>query len=114
MDEVRLAWELAAVAHGHLNVVEHNKVYAAIGAGDTFVAIAMLVRKLVAAELAVGSDLAARLSGWLVSYSNHPDECHLRVLIGEMRIAQGIPWCAPGGRFRSLTVASRYKPRSGK
>jgi hypothetical protein len=112
VDEVRLAWELAAIAGGHLDAVEHNEVYVAIGAGDTFVAIGMLMRKLAAAELAVGSDLAARLSGWLVSYSDHPDVRHLCGLIDRLSIVEARPGYAPVAPFRSLSVASRYARRN--
>ena len=87
-------------------------MYVAIGAGDTFVAIGMLMRKLAAAELAVGSDLAARLSGWLVSYSDHPDVRHLRSLIDRLSIVEARPGYAPVAPFRSLSVASRYTRRN--
>jgi hypothetical protein len=86
MSDAELAWELADTARGHLDATQRNEIYMAIAVGDAFWAIRLLLRTVVRFELGVGADLLPKLLGWVTSYRDHPEQGHLRHLIGRVRI----------------------------
>jgi hypothetical protein len=84
-EEAELAWALARVADPHLNAVERNRVYVAIGVGDIFGAIDFLIRAVVRQRLALPADLVVRFTAWLDVYAGHDDEPRLRALINQVK-----------------------------
>jgi hypothetical protein len=86
MVDTELAWELADAARGHLDARERNEVYVGIAAGDAFWAVTFLLRTIVRAGLAVRPGLVPKLFRWVAAYDDHPEQAHLRYLIGRIRI----------------------------
>jgi hypothetical protein len=80
-EETSLAWTLADLARPRLSVSERSRVFLAVGAGDTFSAIRMLLKLLSAKQIPLRADLARRLTTWLGAYANHQEEQNLRRLI---------------------------------
>jgi hypothetical protein len=58
-------------------------VFVAIGVGETFGAICLLLDAVTRADAWVEAGLAARLWTWLDAYAGHQDEPRLRLLIGQ-------------------------------
>jgi hypothetical protein len=56
-------------------------VFIAIGVGETFAAICLLVDVITRADARLEARLAARLWTWLDAYAGHDDEPRLRRLI---------------------------------
>jgi hypothetical protein len=81
VEETSLAWTLADLARPRLSVSERSRVFLAVGAGDTFSAIRMLLKLLSAKQIPLRADLAKRLTSWLGAYANHQEEQNLRRLI---------------------------------
>jgi hypothetical protein len=79
--EANLAWTLALAAKPHLDAVERNDVFVAIGAGETFTAIHALLKWVAIKRIPVEPDLARRCVSWLEPYAGHEDERYLRHLI---------------------------------
>ena len=79
--EVELAWALADAAKPQLNARERNDVFAAIGAGETFAAIRVLLKSVATKKICVRPDLAQQCVSWLDSYVGHEHENFLRHLI---------------------------------
>jgi hypothetical protein len=80
-EEAELAWSLAEVASRCLDAVERNNVFVAIGTGETFTAIGLLLGAITREGSRVETRLSARLSTWLGAYAGHDDEPRLRRLI---------------------------------
>lgn len=96
MVDTELAWELAGTARNHLDTRERNEVYVGIASGEPLRAVTFLLQTIVRAGLAVRADVAPKLLQWVASYENHPDQAHLRRLIGRVLIQpldppQGVP-----------------------
>ena len=81
-EEAALAWSLAEVASRYLDAVERNNVFVAIGTGEAFTAIGLLLGAITREGSRVDTRLSARLSTWLDAYAGHDDEPRLRRLIG--------------------------------
>jgi hypothetical protein len=81
--EADLAWALALAAKPHLNVVERNGVFVAIGAGETFAVVTALVKWFAIKRIFVEPDLVRQCVSWLDGYVGHEDERYLRRLIEE-------------------------------
>jgi hypothetical protein len=79
--ETELAWSVADIASRHLDATQRNDVFVAIGVGETFAAICLLLGAVTRADAKVEARLAARLWIWLDAYAGHEDEPHLRLLI---------------------------------
>ena len=106
MVDTELAWELADAARGHLDARERNEVYVRIAVGDGFWAVAFLLQTIVRAGLAVRSGLLPKLFRWVTAYDDHPEQAHLRYLVGHIRIQpQGVPVAnsTAGARIGSAT-----------
>jgi hypothetical protein len=86
MVDTELAWDLADAARGHLDAGQRNAVYTGIAVGDAVLAITFLLQTIVRAGLAVRADLVPKLLRWVASYDDHPEQAHLRYLIGRVRI----------------------------
>ena len=79
--EPSLAWALAQAAKPHLDAVENNDIFVAIGAGETFAAMAKLLKAVAIKRIPLEPDLARRSVSWLHAYAGHDDERYLRRLI---------------------------------
>jgi hypothetical protein len=117
-DTTGLAWELAHLATEHLTSREHTDVYVAIGAGDTHVAIALLLVILVRHRVGIPESVPPRVTSWLDAYAGSDDEDRLRPLIRRLNLrsrdtareGSEIPELNQG--TTQLAVTDRY--RSGR
>jgi hypothetical protein len=87
----QLAWELAEIAKRHLGPNQRTEVYIAIGVGDVLSAATFLLQTVVRRGVAVRAELMLKLTRWVASYRDHPDEAHLRNLIGRLRVESFTP-----------------------
>lgn len=78
---MQLAWSLADAASPCLDCVQRNNIFVAIGIGEAFNAIRLLLDAITRARFTVEDALAARLSGWLDAYAGHDDEPGVRRMI---------------------------------
>ena len=81
--EDNLAWVLALAAKPHLNGVERNDLFVAIGAGETFAVVSALVKWFAIKRIPVEPDLVRQCMSWLDAYVGHEDEWFLRRLIDD-------------------------------
>jgi hypothetical protein len=81
VQETDLAWALAEAVKPHLSVMEHNAVFVAIGAGETFAAICRLFKFVATKRIPLRAQLVQRCITWLHAYIGHEDERYLRRLI---------------------------------
>ena len=81
VQEINLAWALAEAVKPHLSAIERNRVFMAIGAGETFAAIRGLVKSVAVKRIALRPDLAQQCITWLHAYVGQDDERYLRRLI---------------------------------
>jgi hypothetical protein len=79
--EANLAWALALAAKPHVDAVERNDIFVAIGAGDTLAAIRELIKCVAIRGIPMGPDLVRGCVSWLDAYVGHEDERYLRRLI---------------------------------
>jgi hypothetical protein len=79
--EANLAWALVLAAKPHLDAVERNDIFVAIGAGETFAAIHALLKWVAIKRIPMEPDLVQRCISWLDAYVGHEDERCLRRLI---------------------------------
>jgi hypothetical protein len=66
--EANLAWALARAAEPHLDTVDHNDIFSAIGAGETFEAICRLLKFVAVKRIPVKPDLPFGCRSWLHGY----------------------------------------------
>jgi hypothetical protein len=111
MVDTELAWDLADVARGHLDAGQRDAVYIGIAAGDAFWAVAFLLQTIVRAGLIVRADLMPKLLRWVVAYEYHPEQAHLRHLIGRVRIQRCDPPRAILVQKPGLATLSVRRPR---
>jgi hypothetical protein len=109
VDERELAWALAEVARPHFSVGECHAVYAALGAGEAFSAICLVVAVVVREGLPLPRDLVVALPRWLDAYSNNESEPHLRRLIAKLRSQPRDRPALTARRRRPLPLADRYR-----
>ena len=79
--EAALAWSLADTAGRCLDAVQHNNVFVAIGSGETFTAIFLLLDAITCKGFLLEGGLGARLLTWLKAYTGHDDEPRVRRMI---------------------------------
>ncbi len=84
IDEVGLAWALAHVAEAYLSTAEAHELYIAIGVGETFAAISLLIAVAAREDVALHRDLVCALTTWLNAYTGSEDEPRLRRLVGRI------------------------------
>jgi hypothetical protein len=108
VNELKLAWQLAEIAHGQLSRRERDAVYVAISDADAVSAIGLLIQVVVRAQLLLEDDLVDGLHQWLAGYNNHPQFATLGSLISEIVIrpsdsgasAQRMPFLTPVKHYR--------------
>jgi hypothetical protein len=106
--ETSLAWALAQVTKPHLDAVESNDIFAAIGAGETFAAIRKLLKAVAIKRIPLEPDLLRRCVSWLHAYAGHDDERFLRRLIEGFVIPYAIRLSAT---VRANGLPTATKPR---
>jgi hypothetical protein len=104
--EANLAWAVAEAAKPYLNAVEHNAVFVAIGAGETFAAIRGLLRSVEVKRIPLRLDLLQQCRMWLRGYGGHDDERHLRRVIEETLI----PYAIGARETMRVSVRRRSSP----
>jgi hypothetical protein len=105
-DDATLAWELAAAARPHLGRFEADRIYIAIGIGETFAAIDTLITAIARDRIALGEDLLATTSTWLDCYLGQNAEPRLRQLVAEVARASSQPMPQPKERHHAQPVVS--------
>jgi hypothetical protein len=103
----QLAWELAEIAKRHLGPNQRNAVYIAIGVGDVFWAATFLLQTVVRCGVGVRAELMLKLTRWVASYRDHPDELHLRNLIGRLRVEPFTALCHEPATATASSAAMR-------
>jgi hypothetical protein len=84
-DDDALAWALASAARPHLTRRESDRIYIAIGVGDTFAAIDDLITAIARVRIPLSDDLVATVTAWLDCYVGQDAEPRLRQLIAEVK-----------------------------
>ena len=84
-DDDALAWALAAAAHPHLSRPDADRIYIAIGIGETFTAIDALLTAIAREAIPLGDDLVATVATWLDCYRGQDTEPRLRHLLAEVK-----------------------------
>lgn len=98
-DDDAVAWELAAAAHSYLSRIDADRIYIAIGIGDTFEAIDALITTIVRGDIPLGPDLVATVADWLDCYRGQDAEQRLRQLLDEVKHVAPQPSSAFEQRF---------------
>lgn len=83
-DDVALAWELAATAGPYLSTIAADRIYIALGVGDTFAAIDALLTVIAGKHVPLSDDLVATTASWLDCFLGHDAEPRLRHLLSEV------------------------------
>jgi hypothetical protein len=110
-DDAALAWELAAAAHPHLSRSEADRIYIAIGIGETFTAIDALITAIARDRITLGEELVATVASWLDCYLGQDAEPRLRQLIAEVRTSPPQHISAAKELPGSLPVKAQYRYR---
>jgi hypothetical protein len=99
--EANLAWALALAAKPHLDTLQRNYIFVAIGAGETFAAIHTLLKWVAIKRIPMEPDLVRQCIPWLDAYVGHRDERYLRRLIEDFvfPIAVHLPATLTGNRL---------------
>jgi hypothetical protein len=63
--EADLAWRLALAVKPHLDTVERNDIFVALGAGDTFSAMRRLLKLVAVKKIRIGPQLVRQCISWL-------------------------------------------------
>ena len=110
-DADALAWALAAVAAPHLGRTHRDRVYIALGIGETFAAIEDLITLIAAHRIPLSGDLMATVSTWLDYYDGHPAHPRLQELLTELPVSPA-PRTPQAGLLRNfLATATTKRPR---
>lgn len=106
-DDDALAWDLAAAAHPYLGRVDADHIYIAIGIGEVFEAIDVLITVIARDRITLSGDLVATVTSWLDCYRGQDAEVRLRQLVKEVehsapqRVLEApIPDSGSQGRYR--------------
>ena len=84
-DDHALAWSLAAVAHPYLSRPDADRIYIAIGIGETYTAIDALLTAIARDRIPLGDDLVATVATWLDCYRGQDTEPRLRQLLAAVK-----------------------------
>ncbi len=109
-----LAWELAAAMRPYLNSHDAHRIYIAIGIGETFEAIDMLITLSARDRIALGEDVVAAVHNWLDCYQGQDAEPRLRQLVSVVGTYTSKQISAATAAPSHLSLSSHYRcPRSG-
>ena len=106
-DDDRVAWELAAVARPHLSRSDADRIYIAIGIGDTFEAIDALITTITRNRIPLRHDLVAPVAAWLDCYRGRDAEPRLRQLLAEVKLHLPQQVSAFEERFGSASAVAK-------
>ena len=67
-DDDAVAWALAAAARTHLSRADADRIYIAIGIGETFEAIDALLTAIAQHRVPLGHDVVSTVASWLDCY----------------------------------------------
>jgi hypothetical protein len=90
--ESEVAWALAKAVEDRLDPIDRAKMYATLGAGETFRTIAVLLRLALHRRVPLTAKLLADVDRWLNGYRETDDEVDLRDLLDRLR---ALPPAAP-------------------
>ena len=90
VEEANLAWALIELAKQHLNTLDRNYAFAALGAGDTFEATHHIIKAVVAKRIPVRPEIAQQCLTWLDAYALHEQEHELHHLIESFLLPESI------------------------
>jgi hypothetical protein len=86
-----LAWALAKAVEDRLNPIGRAKMYAALGAGETFQTIAVVLRIALHGRVPLAAELIDDIGHWLDGYTGTDDEADLRNLVNDLRALRASP-----------------------
>lgn len=84
--ETDLAWQLAEAAGGVLAKRDRDEVYTAIGAGNSYTAIAVLLQAIERCGAPISPALAAKVAEWLNGYTYNDDTACLRDALRSIQV----------------------------
>jgi hypothetical protein len=79
-----LAWALAKAVEHRLNPIGRAKMYAALGAGESFQTILVVLRIALLGRTPLPTELIDDVSRWLDGYTGTDDEADLRDLVDQL------------------------------
>jgi hypothetical protein len=79
--EIDLAWELAEAVATRIPGRDSADAYASIGAGNSYLAIRLLLDRAARERVPLSSELIGRLTEWLEAYAHDDDAPRLRELL---------------------------------
>ena len=88
--ETDLAWALIDTAKLQLEAVERDRIFVILGAGDTFLAIRLLLKLIAAKQILLRPHLVQLCSKWLDAYALHEEAENLRRLIEGLLIGSSV------------------------
>jgi hypothetical protein len=83
--EADLAWRLALAVKPHLDTVERNDIFVALGAGDTFSAMRRLLKLVAVKEIYIGPRLVQQCISWLEGHVQYDGEYFGRLIASIVR-----------------------------
>lgn len=86
--ETDLAWELAEVAGDVFAERDRVEVYSAIGAGNSYTAIGLLLGAIERAGVPISPGLAAKVAEWLNAYTYDQATARLRETLRSIQTAE--------------------------
>jgi hypothetical protein len=112
-DDAALAWGLAATAHPHLSRIDADRIYIALGIGETFDAIDALLTAIARDHIPLSADLVATTAAWLDCYLEQDAEPRLRQLLAEVSTTSPQQISAVDEPVGSLPNTAEPRHRSG-
>jgi hypothetical protein len=80
-DDTKLAWALAETARAHLTTSESNQIYIAIGIGESFAAIDVLLTAILREQLRLDAEVVGIVTAWLDCHIGQDAEPRLRNVV---------------------------------
>jgi hypothetical protein len=93
--QFELAWALAKAEAPRLRRADRNRIYAEIGAGETYSAIVRLLTTAARGSLPLPLELIGEIRRWLFGYIGTPDEPRLRRLVDDLQLNPALPTRTP-------------------
>lgn len=84
----QLAWDLAITMAAKLNRSHRNRLFARVGAGETYSAIEELLTRAANTGYPVSKAFADDIARWVNGYSGTQREAHLRAIVAQLRVAE--------------------------
>lgn len=91
LDGTALAWKLATAVRPHISTAQAHDIHIAIGIGEIFDAIDVLITVLTRQQIALDPTLIITANSWLDRYLGQPAEPRLRALLAEMKALRPPP-----------------------